>query len=124
ELAGFLGVVAHEELAHTKTVSGHASDADQKRARACAAREAGGFRVQKRPFFGSSLWADSIGDGFEEIVRKIEQCANIRTAVPFVRLPELFRFEVPAILGFDFAAGQPLFDVPHRRAWERRLGRS
>ena len=58
-------------------------------------------------------------------MRQIRQRADIRAAVPAVALVQLFGFEVAAECGFDFFAGQPLFDVMMRRPrqWRGALRR-
>ena len=47
----FLGEVAHKELLDLQSTRIPPREANQKRVRAGAAREAGSFRIEEKPFF-------------------------------------------------------------------------
>src|SRR5438132_635723 len=56
----FLGEVAHKELLDLQSAGIPPCETNQKRVRAGAPREAGGFRVEEKPFF----WIFERGAGF------------------------------------------------------------
>ena len=117
--AGLLAVIAHEELAHAKAFRRDAADADQKRARAGAAGEAGGLGVEKRPLGGRRFGHRPAEIASSRSARQIRERADIGAAVPAMTLVQLFGFEVAAERGLDFLTGQPLFDVMMRRPRQR-----
>ena len=65
EQARLFSVVAHEELAHSKTFGCDAADAHQKSAGAGAACEPRGFGIEKGPLFGRRGAHRPAGDDIE-----------------------------------------------------------
>ncbi len=120
EQGSLFAVVAHEELAQAEARRLDGAHADQERVGARAARQTGGFGVEKGPLGGFGT-----GDGpgrklRQKIGGQLGQIGDIHAAVAPVALPELLGFEVLAERRLHHLAANQLFDEPANR---RRTGR-
>ena len=115
--AGLFAEVAHKELPHAETLRRNASHADQKRIGARSSRQASGFGIQEAPFRGRDVADFAVGNGIQQIVRKILEIRDADAAMAPVAFVELFGFVVAAVRGFELLAVQPIFG-----GWDWGLG--
>jgi hypothetical protein len=99
QLAGLFAEVAHEKLAHAKTLRRDAAHADQKRVGARASRQAGGFGIQEAPFLGRNAADLAVRDGIQQIVREVFQIHDADAAVAALAFVQFFGFVVDAVRG-------------------------